>query len=257
MARLLLAAFVIAVAWLYLSQPAPKPSGPICPGPDCPDNPSPCPGPGPCPAPKPNRPWGPQEAPVGARASVGGRSFNGDELTVDLPGSLHIKNIGSKRDGAGMCVTSSIEMQARALGMEDFYGFRDWCANEPGGAYPSKVDDQIKRYCQAKGIPVPRYIQVEGGPQEIQSTLSQLDRSGRCAAITYGTGERYGNRQIAHMTFCPRFGKYGVNLDNNFPGEDAYEWMEPVELVRRVCYPSGSGWVFSFLVPSGVNQPIR
>lgn len=253
MGRLLAIAALALVAWLLL-RPAATPD--VCPGPNCPDNPTPppCPGPGPCPLPK--RPWGPSASPVGdGKAVVGGRTHQGVDLTVDLPGRLHVKNIGSKKDGAGMCVTSSIEMMARGLGLDAFTGFRDWCANEPGGAYPSKVDDQIKRYCAEKGIPVPPYVQIEGDAGKVSAALDLLDRTGRGAAITYGWGERYGSR-IAHMTFCPGFGKYGVNLDNNFVGEDAYEWMDRAELVRRCCYPSGQGWVFAWLTPAGVNRPI-
>jgi hypothetical protein len=40
---------------------------------------------------------------------------------------------------------------------------------------------------------------------------------------------------------------YGVVLDNNFPGEDRYEWVTRPELIRRTIYPNRSAWVFVWL----------
>lgn len=179
-------------------------------------------------------------------ATVGGRTFQGEELSADLPGGEQLKNVGSRKDGLGMCVMSSIEMAARWQGLEALRGLRDWCAREGGGAYPSKVDDQLKRFCAAQGVPLPRYVQAEtGSPEEI---LELLDRTRRLACITYGTGERYAGRTIAHMTCCPKFsGRYGVCLDNNFPGDQSYEWMARAELLRRIKHPAGRAWVFAWL----------
>jgi hypothetical protein len=175
---------------------------------------------------------------------VDGRSHGGEQLSCDLPGSQQFKNIGSHLDGAGMCVFTSIEMAARWHGLEEFRGFRDWCAAKyRGGGYPGNVDEHIASYCKAKNIPVPGYIQYEGA--DIGQVLRLCDKTGRMACITYGYSPRYGGGTIAHMTCCPKFGgQFAVCLDNNFPGEQSYEWMSLDEMVKRVKHPRGQGWVF-------------
>jgi hypothetical protein len=189
-----------------------------------------------------------------ADSHVGGNTYDGEELTCDLPGDQHIKNIGSRRDGAGMCVMSSVEMAARWDGLEEYRGLRDWCANEAGGAYPEKVDDQLKRYAKAKGLPEPRYFQYTG--EDPGPLLELIDTTGRMAAVAYGTSPRYGGQAINHMVCCPKYsGKYGVVLDNNFPGADRYEWIPRAELIRRMKTAAGPGgrathspaWVFVWL----------
>ncbi len=193
----------------------------------------------------------------GKDSAIGGRTKGEEVLDVDLPGKLHIKNIGSKVDGAGMCVMSSIEMAARVQNMDPrWQGLRDWCANDPGGAYPQKVVEQLDAYAKAKGIPNVRdsYIQYEGpDPWPI---IEAALKSGRCPCITYGYSPRYG-KEIAHMVCAVKGadGKYGVVLDNNFPGEDNYEWMDIPELKRRVNYPNRSGWVFVWLAPPPPPSP--
>lgn len=185
---------------------------------------------------------------------VNGRANSGEELTVDLPGNRQMKNIGSKLDGAGMCVFTSIEMAADWAGMPEWKGFRDWCAAKyPGGGYPSKVDKLLADYAKAKGLTVPKYLQYEGSDPD--SIMGLIDKTGRCACITYGYSPRYGGA-IAHMVCCVKYnGRYGVVLDNNFPGETSYEWMDRAELVRRIkVSPDRHGrqvpsnaWVFVWL----------
>lgn len=200
---------------------------------------------------------GDQSAPlVGDRNSfVNGRTHAGEPLDVDLPEREHIANIGSHVDGAGMCVMTSIEMAALWSGLEEYRGLRDWCAREPGGGYPAKVDKQLAAYCRAKNLPPPRYVQYEGpdpGP-----VIEAAMKSGRMAAITYGWSPRYPRTPyIAHMTNCVKLGgRFGVILDNNFPGESRYEWMDRDELIRRCKFPQSTGWVFVWLAPPPPPSP--
>jgi hypothetical protein len=186
---------------------------------------------------------------------INGRSLDGDELTCDLPASEHLANIGSRVDGRGMCVMTSIEMAARWHGLESMRGLRDWCARQPGGAYPAKVDRQIRQFCAAQGVPVPPYAQYEGS--HIEAILDRCDRTGRLACVTYGESPRYSGT-IAHMVCCVRFGsRYGVALDNNFPGVDSYEWMSRAEMRRRIVHPNGRGWVFVWLAPPPPPPPFN
>lgn len=250
-----------AVLFWLATQPAPAGNAPHdqCPGPNCPDNPPwhprprPCPVPGPCPRPRGDlfpAPQGP------GRATIAGRAYDGEEISADLPGSEHLKNVGSKKDGAGMCVFSSIEMAALWQGLECMRGWRNWCAtNYPGGGYPQKVDQLIQDWCKHKGIPVPEYAQYEG--QSPEQILDIIDRTRRMACWTYGYGERYSGT-IAHMTCGAKFGgKYAVNLDNNFPGDGSYEWMSRAELLKRIKHPSGKAWVFVWLTPAPPLPPFN
>lgn len=183
---------------------------------------------------------------------VNGRSHQGEELTVDLPGPEHMRNIGSYRDGLGMCVMSSIEMAARWAGLEEYRGLRDWCAREGGGAFPEKVDRQLAAYAKAKGLPAPRYVQYQGpNPEPI---LELCRRTGRLACVTYGRSPRYRGT-ISHMVCCPHFGpRFAAILDNNFPCETSYEWMSPAEAIARMKYPGRNAWVFVWLAPTPMQD---
>jgi hypothetical protein len=109
------------------------------------------------------------------------------------------------------------------------------------------VDRQLQAFCAARKFSMPQYLQYEGPRPE--PVLEQCERTGRMACITYGYSPRYGGT-IAHMVCCVKYGgRWAVCLDNNFPGEQSYEWMSQEELVRRLKHPSGSGWVFVWLAP--------
>jgi hypothetical protein len=186
---------------------------------------------------------------------VNGRSNSGEELACDLPDHEQFANVGSRLDGAGMCVFTSFEMACRWHGLEEMRGFRDWCAARyPGGGYPEKLDQLVRAYCKAKGIKPPLYVQYEGpvpGP-----LLQACDQTGRLACMTYGYSPRYGNGTIAHMTCCPKYsGRFGVCLDNNFIGSDHYEWMSRDELVKRIKWPNGRAWLVVLLAPSPPPVP--
>jgi len=189
-------------------------------------------------------------SPLKSASFINSKSHDGEELSCDLPGSFHMKNIGSAKDGAGMCVDSSIEMAAVWQGLDEYKGFRNyWASVEGGGNMPSGVDRQVKAWCAKKGIPLTPYVQYQG--KDPRPILELCDKTGRMACITYGYSPRYGPGVIYHMTCCPKFsGKYAVCLDNNFPGEESYEWMSLDEMVNRVKFAGGSGWVFVWLVPS-------
>jgi hypothetical protein len=178
---------------------------------------------------------------------INGREHNGEALTCDLPADEHLANIGSRIDGRGMCVMSSIEIAARWQGLESLRGLRDWCAKQPGGAYPAKVDRQLSDFCRSKAIPVPAYLQYEG--RDPGPILDLCEKTGRMACVTYGFSPRYRGT-IAHMVCCAKFGgRWAVVLDNNFPGDRSYEWMSRDELARRILSPDGRAWVFVWLAP--------
>lgn len=183
---------------------------------------------------------------------IAGPTHDGEDVSCDLPGSLHMKNRGGS-NGAGMCVMTSIEHAALWSGLDEYRGLRDWCAKEPGGGYPSKVDRQLAAFCKEKGLSPPRYIQYEG--KDPRALLELLDRTQRMACLTYGWSPRYGQR-IYHMVNGVKFnGRWAVALDNNYPGESNYEWTTPEEFVRRVMHGDGSAWVFAWLAPAPPPPP--
>lgn len=241
-----LAALILG-ALVYFSgdDPPPKPL-----------DPAPCPPDQPCPPkPKPRKPWGNQLGPVGpfGKISLGGPVAPDGltEVQIDYPTTQRMGNIGGS-DGAGMCVMTSIEMAARCAGLDQMRGLRDWCAKQPGGAGPAKVDRQLKEFCKAKGISVPLYVQYEGSDP---SAIAMLLRTCRMPSVTYGgkDGVRYPG-PIAHMVCAVTLtDRWACLLDNNGGGRNGVDengllWMTPNEFSERFRM-GGGGWAFAWLTP--------
>lgn len=169
------------------------------------------------------------------------------EVTCDLPADQRLKNIGSRVDRAGMCVASSWEMAMRYQGLDTLRGFRDWCAGFPGGGYPAKLDEQIRKFCDQKTLSVPDYLQYEGRDPSI---LRDALKGGRMAAVTYSgrDGARYAG-PIAHMVCLVHLDEqWACLLDNNGIGENELLWLRSADFLERWS-GSGSGWAVVFLAP--------
>lgn len=180
----------------------------------------------------------------------GPKHSDGTEIQCDLPSDQHLKNRGG-RDGAGLCVFTSIEHSARWQNVKPLVGFRDWMTKYPGGGYPQKVDQMIDRLAKEKGVPKPAYLQAEGGDLTV---LRDALKAGLMPAVTYSfspTG-RYGGQRIAHMVSLVHLDdKHAVILDNNYPGADKYEWLT-VDEFRRTYAP---GWAVILLNPGPPPVP--
>lgn len=201
---------------------------------------------------KPLLPWreelvSPSTALVGKISLGGNESPAGTPVAIDYPASEDIRNIGSHKDGYGMCVMSSIEMAARWANISEARGIRDWAANEKGGGYPAKVDDQIARYIESQGIVFdPSYIQYEGDSLEF---LELVIKTYRFAAVTYSGRDKVRYKgKIAHMVCLAHLDKdWAAIYDNNGkPGE--LIWMSPKEFKDRWLGGS-NGWVFAWSAP--------
>jgi hypothetical protein len=192
-------------------------------------------------------------------SAVGGKEYQGEQITVDLPLERMITNIGSKVDGAGMCVMTSIEQAGTYQGIRGIQGLRDWCAKYPGGGYPEKVEQQIKQYYAEKKLPEPGFLQYTGPDPE--AVLDLIEKTGRAACVAYGYSPRYGG-PINHMIYLAKAGgKYGCVVDNNLIGgikndeTSRYEWMTREELIARMKTQSdrfrrpvkSDAWVFVWL----------
>lgn len=188
---------------------------------------------------------GPHESRVGGRTSPDGA----EEILLDLPGAEHLKNVAG-RDGSGCCVFTSLEVAGRWANVAQLRGFQQKVAkNEPGGGWPEKVDRMLAKY--APGV---EYVQYSGtDPALLQLAL----KTGRMPCVTYGYSPRYGGR-VAHMVNLVHYSaKWAAVLDNNFPGEDRYEWMAPDEFLYRWKLGDGNGWAVITLAPPPPPVPVN
>lgn len=239
-----------AVLWLAWESSNPTPTSRPVP-PSRQPQPQPQPQPRPCPddSCRPRRPWG-DDSSASVEASVSGPEHpDGTRIRCELPGNFHQRNTGGS-DGAGLCVFASMRHTGLWQNESAFSGLFNYMRNFPGGGYPSKVDAMLKRYCQEKNLPMPQYLQVEGSDLEI---LKAACRSGRMPCVTYGVSPtgRYGGRRIAHMvSLVHADDRHFVILDNNFPGEQAYEWLTPQEFLQAYT-AGGGGWAIILVDPPG------
>lgn len=197
--------------------------------------PFPVPQPTPCPKPRP-KPWDPiVNASVEARPVEGGKvSPDGSvELTCDLPQEEKKRNVGG-RDGAGLCVFTSIEYAGRYQNEPELLNFQENMRKELGGGDPEKVDKMMRKYA-----PNVKYLQHTGGDPEI---LKLAIKNGRGPCVTYDGNDVHYRGSIAHMVWLPHFDdKWACVSDNNFTKDDQFVWMSPDEFVKR-WRGNGGGW---------------
>jgi hypothetical protein len=180
---------------------------------------------------------------VGDRITIGGPTApdGKTEVACDLPVDLRTKNVGG-RDGAGLCVFSSIGHSARWQHETRLEDFQQKMRAEPGGGYPEKVDAMIAKYGAGTA-----YLQYEGKDPQI---LEQALASGRMPAVTYnGHDPHYGNATIAHMVNLVFLDdRWACVLDNNFVEENSLVWLSRHDFLQR--WTGGrSGWVVVLLAP--------
>jgi hypothetical protein len=181
----------------------------------------------------------------GVGASVGGPEKDGTRLACELPGSLHQKNTGGS-DGAGLCVYASARHSGLWQNNAAFAELFHWMKKHPGGSYPTKFRKTLEQFCKERGYPVPPLVQIESSDLEI---LKLACRTGRMPGVTYSFSptKRYGGQRIAHMvSLVHADDRHFVILDNNYIGENAYEWMTPEEFTRTYAGRS-RGWAIVLL----------
>lgn len=186
---------------------------------------------------------------LAADSQVGGRTSpdGAEQIQIDLPGTQQLKNVGG-RDGAGLCVFTSIEHSGRWQNVEKLTGFQNQMKKELGGGWPEKVDKMLGKYA-----PNTAYLQYSG---DDPSLLKLAIKTGRMPCVTYGYSPRYGGSgRIAHMVNLVHLtDKWAAVLDNNFVGENNYEWMAPAEFTRRWKL-GGGGWAVFLLAPPPPPPP--
>jgi hypothetical protein len=192
-------------------------------------------------------------------ASVGGKVApdGKTEIQCDLPGKEHRHNISSR--GQGCCTQTSVHHSAVWQNVDALKEFHTWVQKKglPGGSYPQEMDKRIKMICQDRGLPAPPYLNVQGG-KEVLDLLKAALGAGRMVCVTYSfspTG-RYGGQRISHMVNCVHMDeKYAVILDNNYEGEDKYEWLSIDEFMRTFTGGGKTGWAVILLDPGPQSLP--
>ncbi len=191
-----------------------------------------------------------------AGAVVGGKvSPDGKEIQMDLPESQQMKNIGGS-DGAGLCVFTSIAHAARFQHVYALEDFQKYMSRFPGGGYPEKVTKKIADICKEKNVPIPRYIQMEGG-RELLPVIKTALQSGRGVSSTYSFSPsgRYNKQKIAHMVSVVHMDdKYVCVLDNNYIGTKNLEWITVDEYVASAT-GGRSMWIVVLLDPGPPLPP--
>lgn len=162
------------------------------------------------------------------------------EVTCDFPVSERMRNTGG-RDGAGLCVFTSVQNAARYQNEVRLVNFQADMRKEPGGGYPQKLDAMIARY--GKGTP---YLQYEGkDPAVLRAALA----TGRMPSVTYNGHDPHYRGSIAHMVNLVHLDeRWAVVLDNNFTGDQELVWLTPGDFLQR-WRGNGGGWAVVLLTP--------
>ena len=167
------------------------------------------------------------------------------ELTCDLPEPLRKRNTGG-RDGAGLCVFTSIMHSARYQNEERLWDFQAKMKSEPGGGYPDKVDKMVTKYGSGTV-----YVQHTGGNP---SFLDLAIKTGRMPSVTYdGRDGVFYKGRIAHMVNLVHIdADQAAILDNNYPTKIL--WTSRAEFIDRWKGNSG-GWAVVLLAPPPAPVP--
>lgn len=250
-----LCAGLLLASALGCSTERPEPESepcPLCPGPDCPRRLTlPAILPTTLPAQSAAEDLARLLAPAGTLSLVGDPREGGPEdggvaVQVDLPVSLRAKNVGG-RDGAGLCVFTSIMHAARYQNERRLWDFQAKMRQEPGGGYPDKVDQMMARY----GADTP-YLQYEGKDPAI---LELALESGRMPGVTYNGHDPHYRGTIAHMVNLVYLdSQRACILDNNFIGDTQLVWLSREEFLQRWC-GRGNGWAVILLAPAPPPAP--
>lgn len=168
-----------------------------------------------------------------------GPIHEGQAVDCDLPQEIRVRNtVGI--NGMGLCVWASLEMNSRYLNCTELIGNFDDMKRKAGGGWPDRVDKIMA--ARAPNVGYEQYLGAD------VAFVQDWINTGRPVCVTFGYGELYHNRTIAHMVLCVAMTPlYTGILDNNDP-ENIY-WMSTEEFSRRFSWPRGQGWAFAIMTP--------
>ena len=175
-------------------------------------------------------------------------------MRCPLPGERHQEN-RTGTDRTGLCVWASLKHTGDWQGEQCFYELFEVMLKKPGGGWPSRVDEEVDAWIKRTGKPKPQYLQVQNADLEV---LKAASLRGLMPAVTYGkspTG-RYDGRRIMHMvSLVHATDKWFCVLDNNYIGEQRFEWMTPSEFAASYVGTNGRGWSVISLASPPPPQP--
>lgn len=190
---------------------------------------------------------------------------DGSRIVFDLPADQHMQNVGGS-DGAGLCVYTSITLAAKWQNTKELFSFRKFAEGRPGGAYPEKIDADLKVYAKRYNVAIPGYVQHTGGDEAFLDLCAQTRRM---PGITYAGADDFYDGPILHMVNLAHLDGFRAAIqDNNRAGKWTYDtrkrilqrWkgldddgkdlLVPVrEGLRTLWIPAGGGWAFVWLTP--------
>lgn len=159
-------------------------------------------------------------------------SILGPHFHIDWP-----HNIAS--GGLGCCGFAVLDYAARWQGVEELVGLPQKMLKDhvPGGAYPSKVAQIVKRYA-----PDADWFQSE---EKMDELLEALCKSKRMICVDYNGHDPHYSGSIAHcvnLIYFDRAADWVAVLDNNYPSETEVIWMDVGNFKKR-----WGGWVYALL----------
>lgn len=179
---------------------------------------------------------------------------NGKPANAPMKREHRVKNWSS--GGSGCCVCASGKANCNHVGKPEWgQAIHDRSLQEPGGHYPEKLErvfEDVK-----KKFPDFKWTQWYNEGEEGLRKLIEWNDLGFPVGVTWGTGERYGMRPIAHMVSLihidpDQAGYWGI-VDNNYPEETS--WVPWIEGKRR-WNMGGMPWGVVILPPQE-NWPVN
>jgi hypothetical protein len=156
----------------------------------------------------------------------------------------YVKNLASKKDGAGCVCFACFEMSALHAKHGQFKGFAAWVAeNYDGGGWPERVDSVVRDYCKAKFVvgfdPKTDFLQYEGDDFKFVKEAIARDE---LPAVTLHRSPRY-YKPVYTMVNCLHLdAKWGCTLDSNFKNA---EWRRAKAWTTDAKCDGKTFWAFT------------
>lgn len=168
-----------------------------------------------------------------------------------IPKRMQHKNQGSKADGLGMCVGTSVTVAGQYQGVKGLEKgldskFFQYLLNRPGGSYPEKLAADVK--AALPGRPFLNLVDSKPNPK----LLDRLSREGHVLSMQMNTGELYNWQGIHHYVNYPHFDSKAniASVRDNNDESGIHRWMTATEALRR-AKDGGVYWTFVWLKKKG------
>lgn len=169
-----------------------------------------------------------------------------------IPPKWHVQNKGSKADGAGLCVTSSMATAGAWQGIRDLRLGRGsdlfrYVDDRPGGSYPEKFSRDVAKVYPGEGLG--QYVGKD------TSVLARLSAKGYAVGCTMSRGDNYPgpiHHMVTNVLFDPKR-DVACYIDSNWPG--VYVFTSAKEFGRRL-FDGGEIWLAWWTQLPGRGVPV-